>query len=254
MGTNNLVGTYEFIDFPMLEAGLEHLGVAAGKHIPGAAVHEYLVKFAAKDNITPRIRPGLHRSGRSGGRGQRRRNQAAGLDPDGGNPWRACLPIMQHARRRLRHLHDAAPAPPARAMRHVTVVGASKSAYDAVYMFARAGRRVTRVIRRAGNGARHTAPPQVYLGPFRKRLEDLLLTRPLDVAVAVRVRRRGRLRPAAAHAVHGTRAGNWLVRRFFASSTRDKLAQAGFLADPKLRPLIPRLGFFWHASQLGNQQ
>lgn len=51
--TNNLVGTYEFGDFPMT---YERFGVKPGTHIPGAAVHDYLTQFTEHFDLTSRLR------------------------------------------------------------------------------------------------------------------------------------------------------------------------------------------------------
>ena len=37
--TNNVVGSYEFSDYPMVPS---HYGLQQGQHIPGIAVHQYL--------------------------------------------------------------------------------------------------------------------------------------------------------------------------------------------------------------------
>ncbi|KAK9425235.1 hypothetical protein SUNI508_13218 [Seiridium unicorne] len=53
--TNNLLGTYEFSDFPMTP---EKFGVKPGRHIPGEAVHEYLVQFCGHFDLSSRVRLG----------------------------------------------------------------------------------------------------------------------------------------------------------------------------------------------------
>ena len=47
--TNNLVGTYEFGDFPMTYEGF---GVKPDTHIPGAAVNDYLTQFTEHFDLT----------------------------------------------------------------------------------------------------------------------------------------------------------------------------------------------------------
>ncbi|KAM0542099.1 hypothetical protein ACHAPJ_012962 [Fusarium lateritium] len=51
--TNNLLGTYEFSDFPMSP---ERFDVTPGHHIPGYAVHDYRTQFAEHFYLTPQIR------------------------------------------------------------------------------------------------------------------------------------------------------------------------------------------------------
>ncbi|KAK4153328.1 hypothetical protein C8A00DRAFT_43752 [Chaetomidium leptoderma] len=51
--TNNVVGSYEFSDFPMC---LDRYGLGPGQHIPGEVVHQYLCDFAAHFHLDPLIR------------------------------------------------------------------------------------------------------------------------------------------------------------------------------------------------------
>ena len=51
--TNNLLGTYEYPDFPMDTATF---GVSPGKHIPGPVVHAYLKVYAQRFSIYDLIR------------------------------------------------------------------------------------------------------------------------------------------------------------------------------------------------------
>ncbi|KAL4756409.1 uncharacterized protein BDW70DRAFT_166139 [Aspergillus foveolatus] len=52
--TNNLLGSYEYSDFPMSDNVMPGL-VEAGQHIPGRAVHEYLKAFADRFRIRDKI-------------------------------------------------------------------------------------------------------------------------------------------------------------------------------------------------------
>ncbi|KAG5928949.1 hypothetical protein E4U42_007581, partial [Claviceps africana] len=54
--SNNLVGSYEYPDFPMSEAVY---GVRDGEHIPGEVVHRYLTDFAAAHGVLERTRFGV---------------------------------------------------------------------------------------------------------------------------------------------------------------------------------------------------
>jgi cation diffusion facilitator CzcD-associated flavoprotein CzcO len=51
--SNNMLGTYEYPDFPM---DPEVFGVLPGQHIPGTVVHQYLNKYAEKFGIHDKIR------------------------------------------------------------------------------------------------------------------------------------------------------------------------------------------------------
>ena len=51
--TNNLIGSYEFSDFPMIP---EKYGCRPGQHIPGSVVHRYMCDAADYFDITSRVR------------------------------------------------------------------------------------------------------------------------------------------------------------------------------------------------------
>ena len=51
--SNNMLGTYEYPDFPMDEATF---GLRPGEHIPGPVLHEYLTRYADRFGILDRIR------------------------------------------------------------------------------------------------------------------------------------------------------------------------------------------------------
>jgi cation diffusion facilitator CzcD-associated flavoprotein CzcO len=51
--TNNIFGTYQYPDFPMLSG---RFGAEPGKHIPGRAVHEYLKSYADEFDLSKHIR------------------------------------------------------------------------------------------------------------------------------------------------------------------------------------------------------
>lgn len=52
LNSNNMLGMYEYSDFPMDEATF---GVAPGQHIPGTVVHSYLTKYAEHFGVYGRI-------------------------------------------------------------------------------------------------------------------------------------------------------------------------------------------------------
>lgn len=54
--TNNVADSYSLPSFPMLSAGLEHLGVRNGARVPGAAMHEYMERFAEWAGLNPYVR------------------------------------------------------------------------------------------------------------------------------------------------------------------------------------------------------
>jgi cation diffusion facilitator CzcD-associated flavoprotein CzcO len=155
--TNNLVGTYEYSDFPMDE---ETWGVKPGQHIPGKVVHDYLTKYAEKFNVLQKVRfnskvESVER-GKEGGWllkiGQRPGLiLAKKLIVATGMTSQAFLPTFEgqesfglplfHIKDFLQH------AKTLETIKTVTILGATKSAWDAVYAYASKGLDVNWVIR-----------------------------------------------------------------------------------------------------------
>ena len=136
---------------------------------------------------------------------------------------------------------------------HLTIYGCSKAAYDCVYLFANAGKRITWIMRASGHGAVWMAPAFINLGPFRCWLEKLVTTRfftlfspcvwgDADGFGAVR------------SMLHGTRWGRWVVDKFWETLSGDTIKQSGLLTRDEtgeLKKLIPDENAFWYASGLG---
>ena len=131
---------------------------------------------------------------------------------------------------------------------HVTVVGGSKSAHDAVYMFATAGKRVTWLTRCTGSGAMPMANPYTQVGPWRVWLEGLLMTRSLSWFGASPWSDGdgfGWIR----WALHGTAAGQWLVSGNFANMSSSSLDQSRILTDEKTNLMVPDQTLMWYGTQ-----
>lgn len=172
--TNNLVGSYEFSDFPL---GLEDYGMRPGQHIPGHTVHRYLSDFADHFDISPRIRfrtkvtaaslqgdgtwlvdysatrpGGAHRpSGVEAGRLVARKIAVAtGLTSEPSVPAFAGQGSFEGSVFHSRALGDRAGV--LASSRSVVVVGGNKSAWDACYAAALSGARVRMLVRPSGGG------------------------------------------------------------------------------------------------------
>jgi cation diffusion facilitator CzcD-associated flavoprotein CzcO len=105
---------------------------------------------------------------------------------------------------------------------HVTVIGGSKSAHDAVYLFATARKQVTWLIRASGRGAMPMAKLLVPMGPCVVWLEGLLMTRPLTWLGAAPWSTEdgfGLIR----WALHGTSLGRKLVQGYFSQTSETRL-------------------------------
>lgn len=156
--SNNMVGTYQYPDFPMDE---ETWGVEPGEHIPAKVVHEYLTAFARKFGVLERTRFGckvesVQRDEKGGwllkvGGEREEEILAKKLVIATGMTSQAFLPKFEGQEvfaRPLFHNKDfAQQAGTLKSTKRVTVLGGTKSAYDAVYAYAMAGIQVDWVIR-----------------------------------------------------------------------------------------------------------
>lgn len=160
--SNNLWGTFEYPDFPMDE---ETFGVKPDEYIPGHVVNRYLKAFATEFGIINLIRAETkvlvaeHQDTENGGwalttsnAGGQARIFARKLIIATGLTSEAWLPHFcgqesfggrifhgKHFRQNRDTLQTAS---------HVTVLGGTKSSWDAVYAYATAGVEVDWVIRR----------------------------------------------------------------------------------------------------------
>ncbi|KAJ5895728.1 uncharacterized protein N7473_005127 [Penicillium subrubescens] len=258
--SNNMLGTYEFSDFPMDEATF---GVKPGEHIPGEIVQRYLEAFAERCGFTDRIRVG-HRveSARHNLDGTWQLKVSHGeelatietkkLVVATGITSQAYLPTFEG--------QDAFGAPifHCRDMRQyepeilkdgerVTVFGGTKSAWDAAYACATSGMQVDWIIRESGHGPNWMAPP--YVTPLKRWLEKLVTTRLLtwfspciwgDADGYTRVR----------SFLHGTWLGRKIVDAFWAVLADDVVQLNGFNKHPEVKKLQPWISPFWIASSL----
>ncbi|KAJ5772544.1 FAD/NAD(P)-binding domain-containing protein [Penicillium odoratum] len=192
--TNNLLGSYEFSDFPMSE---EYFAVRQGQHIPGDVVCAYfeasVKKFGLGDKLrlNCRVESAEYASDRRWtlsiieGSPKARENilktskliVAAGLTSRPFMPQFAGVDDFR-SDSHLLHFHDFASheADILEYKTRVTVLGGSKSAWDVVYSCATRGLAVDWVIRESGYGPTWMAP--AYVGwPFKRMLESFPVTR-----------------------------------------------------------------------------
>ncbi len=188
--TNNLLGTYEFSDFPMTP---ERFGVKPGRHIPGSVVHEYLQQYANEFDISSRIEfrckvltaelndneswilTAVAEEQNDGGKTKLLADHlvcATGLTSDpfiprfeGSDKFGA--PLFH-----VKEFHNQANFEKAQ---NVVVLGTSKSAWDAAYAYASRNFQVHLVIRASGHGPIWVAPTHVT--PFKIWIELLIMTR-----------------------------------------------------------------------------
>jgi len=224
--TNNMLGTYEYPDFPMDE---KTFGVKPGEFIPGPVVHRYLDAFAERFNLKHRIQFGTKVvSAIKGVDGWELCLSAEGLESPRltaqklvlatGNTSEPQLPAFPGAETftaPMFHVKDLAaridtiPSP-----REIVVIGGTKSAWDAAHAFAHVdgNQTVHMVIRQSGHGPIWMAPPRVT--PFNLWLEKLVHTRLLTLfSPCIWGLHDGFVK--SRNFLHGTAFGRWIVNAFW---------------------------------------
>ena len=261
--TNNLLGTYEYSDFPMDPATF---GVKEGEAIPGSVVHNYLKAYAEKFEIFQCIRFNSRvesvREQENGewslyfseGVGERAAHKsiiskklviATGLTSEpymphfiGQDAFDAPILHAKSLREQESLIYDS---------KSVIVVGGTKSGWDSVYAFASAGVQVSWIIRESGHGPTWMAPP--YVTPLKKRLEKLVSVRFLswfspciwgDHDGFGWIRR----------LLHNTVIGRFLVDTFWKILASDVIALNGYDKHPETKKLKPWTPAFWVGNSL----
>ncbi|KAK5693877.1 hypothetical protein LTR17_024943 [Elasticomyces elasticus] len=238
-------------------------GVKEGEYLPGTVVHDYLAEYAKHWNIYERIRfetKALETNKVEGGDGWHLTvsspagqytlvakklivatgltSQPQALHVKGQDSYNA--PIVNTSQ-----LATDGPAllkDPA--VTRVTIVGTGKSAYDAVYTFANAGKQVDWVIRKDGHGPAWMSKSHIVLRPFGKFWVEHLVTRRFfawqSPCLWGDVDGSGSWR----HFLHRTWLGRKLSDLFWWKMSADTLDQSGFNDHPKLKALHPDSGMF----------
>jgi cation diffusion facilitator CzcD-associated flavoprotein CzcO len=154
--SNNMLGTYEFSDFPM---DPKLFDVKPGEHIPGAVMHEYFTRYAERFGLMQRTRFGArvesaeHRNG--GGwviriaTGEEVRTKrlvvATGMTSEAFLPEFEGSEVFEAPLFHCRHFLDYETT--LETAETVVVFGGTKSAWDTVYAYAAKGVKVDWVIR-----------------------------------------------------------------------------------------------------------
>ncbi|KXJ84755.1 putative dimethylaniline monooxygenase [Microdochium bolleyi] len=266
--SNNLYGSYEHPDFPMLE---EIYGVKPGQHIPAATLHRYLTDFArhfgilertklstkvvhasqdAKDEWDLTIRGKNDADGKETTIHTRRLIVATGLTSEPNLPVYAgeenFTGTKFHAKDFAVHGSTVETA------KRVVIVGCGKSAYDCAYAYATAPGNTTHVdllVRPGGQGPVWLVPP--YVTPFKRMLEELLHTRALTwFAPAPWGDEDGYSAPRAWLQKSGL--GRLLSANWWATMSNEVIETHGFDdGNPELFKLKPWYPSFWTGSGVG---
>jgi len=260
--SNNLWGSYEHPDFPMLE---EVYGVKHGEHIPAAVLHRYLTDFArhfslhdrtqlntkvqhAKQttqdewDLTLRLASGEQRTVHT-----RRLIVAMGLTSQPNLPTYAgettFTGIKFHAKDFCIHGDTTTSA------KRVVIVGCGKSAYDCAYAYAGQGNaHVDILVRPQGQGPVWLVPP--YVTPFKRMMEELLHTRALTwFAPAPWGDEDGY--GAARAWLQRSALGRLISANWWSMMTNEVIETHGFDTHPELFKLKPWQPAFWTGSGVG---
>ncbi|KAK7744842.1 hypothetical protein SLS62_010004 [Diatrype stigma] len=259
--SNNLLGTFEYPDFPMDSATF---GVKTDEHIPGEVIYTYLQAYAEKFGIARLIRlqskviVAEHQDTDEGGwiltvaRPDQYRTKlyARRLIVASGLTSEAFLPHFAGQETfggRIFHgKHFLQNSDTLKTANSVTIFGGTKFAWDAVYSYATAGVKVnwgplafaslTDEIAASGHGPTWISPS--YVTPFKRWIEQLANTRFLtwfspciwgDADGYSRIRR----------FYHGTAIGRAIVNTFWKVLGNDVLTLNAYDSHPKTAKVKP---------------
>lgn len=258
--SNNMVGTYEYPDFPMLES---EYGVKPNSHIPGAVLHRYLTDFAHHfgffDKIQFRTKVDVVEPTEAGGW------KLSVSAPDGERVILASKLILAtgltstpnmptykgssdfgapffHAKDFCRE------APNLTEVKNAVVVGGAKSAFDVAYALVEDGSTVDLVIRDTGGHGPVWISPAIVT-PFKRRLDQLLLIRALTWMSPCPWGGEDGF-PGVRNLLHGTVIGRWIVDTFWKVLGGEVLQRNGYDSHPELKKLKPWNAAFWIGSGL----
>jgi cation diffusion facilitator CzcD-associated flavoprotein CzcO len=265
--TNNVLGSYEFADFPMSD---KHFAVRRGQHIPGEVVHAYLAASVERFGLWDKIRLGcqVDRAEYTSdckwvlsifepSTGAQKTLKTSKLTVATGLTSRPITPQFAgveefRAGSQLVHVQEFASreADIVDSKKRVTVLGGSKSAWDVVYSCASRGLDVNWVIRESGFGPTWMAPAYVGWWPFTKRLlESFPVTRLCSL-----------FSPCAWNQEAGGTIYTWLHRSwlgrkivdaFWAMMQLNLEMTNGYHEHPETQKLRPWVSPFWVATSLG---
>ena len=261
--TNNLRGGVEFSDLPMDDSF-----VPSGSHIPGEVMHDYLNRYAEKWDILRRIdfetyveavsRLDGEESGwnvrvrKADGTEQdlqtRKLIVASGITnrphrPDLPGPTDFECPIVHSA-----ELGKQAQTVTSKSVENVAVLGGAKSAYDAVYLAATAGKKVHWIIRTSGKGPVWVFPPYTQLGPINAWRERLPVRRFIACfSPWLWEDGMGWLR----NFLHHTWLGKKVAKAFWGDIHHATLRDCQYAKHKELNILEPEQSPFWYGTASG---
>ncbi|KAH7309887.1 hypothetical protein B0I35DRAFT_398083 [Stachybotrys elegans] len=255
--TNNILGGYEIPGFPLDPT---RFGIKKGEHIKGVIVHAYLAAYARDNGIAECIRLNqdvLSAEHQDGGgwiltiEGDKPKVFARRLIVSTGQvsiPYMPTFKGQENFGGRIFHAkHFSENSDTIKTAKSVTVFGATKFAWDAVYAYASAGVKVNWIIRASGHGPCWMA--SIYATPFKIWREPLANTRLLtffspciwgDSDGYGLIRR----------LIHGTRLGRWIADKIFKLMADDTWKQNNYDVHPNTAKLKPWTEFMFTATSI----
>ncbi|PVI08704.1 dimethylaniline monooxygenase (N-oxide forming) [Periconia macrospinosa] len=261
--SNNLLGCYEYSDFPMDTATF---GVKPGEHIPGSVLSKYFSLYAEHFGLHRHMRFKTHvesaeerpendgwvlaarhtETGVESKLSTKKLIVATGLTSQANIPSFVGQEDFASPVFHIKAFKDHADT--IKTAKSVAVLGGSKSAWDAAYAYATAGVTVDMIIRESGRGPVWMSPP--FVTPLKKQLEKLVHTRFLTwLSPCIWGQEDG------FGGVRGFLHGNWfgrkLVDMFWGILGNDVITLNGFEKYPEIKGLKPWQPAFWIGSGLG---
>ncbi|KAK5047538.1 hypothetical protein LTR84_006635 [Exophiala bonariae] len=263
--TNNLVGSYEFGDFPM---ALDRFGLQRGQHIPGAVVHEYLRQFAEEFNLTSRlifntkvVSAELLEDGEWGLQVSDVNNESSGtikirtkkLVVATGLTSKPNIPTFpgraEYQGNVFHSIHLRDRAKDIEAAKEVVVLGANKSAWDTCYSAAVSGAHVNMVVRPGGGGPSWVWP--VTFSPFQLSIQQIATTRLWTLFEPTIWNGEASGFSWARYLLHSTSLGRKFVSMFWKALDKIVHRANGYDNHPELQKLKPWSTTFWMGNSLG---
>ncbi|KAI1750703.1 hypothetical protein F4782DRAFT_508584 [Xylaria castorea] len=263
--SNNMLGTYEYPGFPMSS---DRFDVKPGEHMKGTALNSYLKAYAEHTGIADLVRfnhkvlSAEHRDTHDGGwvltiaapgKGEKKA-LARHLILATGMTSQAFLPHFdgqedfEDAGGRIFHgKHFKENSDTLKTAQAVTIFGATKSGWDAVYAYAAAGVKVNWVVRSGGHGPCWITSP--YATPLKLRAEKLANTRFVtwfSPCIWGEADGYGWIR----RFFHNTAIGRFLVNTLYNTIAGDVLAQNNYDAHPDTAKLKPWTDFMFTADSI----
>lgn len=264
--TNNVIGSYEFSDYPMHPA---KYGLESGQHMPGLSVHQYLSDAAEHFGILKflHFETKVESASRNNDRAwtitfHSTRTEtnladlqqivadklvvATGLTSEPFIPYIKGSEQFQGPILHSRQLKDRAEE--LAAAQNIVVVGGNKSAWDVCYGVAQSGGIAHMVLRPSGGGPSWVWP--LVLKPFNTSLSLLSRTRVftlLDPWPFDRSSSLGRIRQF----LHGWAIGRLIVARFWSILGSFVRRQNGYDRTYNTKKLAPWYSVYWMGNSLG---